>query len=687
MALLGNLVLVLAFSVVIVLLAQRLHIPSMVGFLLAGIAAGPSALGLVSDVAAVEVLAEVGVVLLMFTLGMEFSVARLRALLRVAVVGGGAQVLFTVAGFALTAHFLWSFAWNSAIFVGFLMALSSTAIGIRVLRDRGEVESPHGTASLGILIFQDMAVVPMMLLIPVLSGQGGNVFVEVGFLLVKTVLVVAGVLFLSIRGVPFLLHAAARWRSSELFLLTLLSICFGVAWATHAAGLSLALGAFLAGLVISGSEYEQYAAAQISPLHDVFICFFFLSVGMSMDVHVAMAQPLAVLGLSAGLMVIKWLLVSFAALLPGLSFAAALITGGMLCQVGEFSFILAAQGKIAGLFTGEPVQIFMAAAVVSMIVTPFVGNWAAKLGRYLQRRGTAELREQPVHVGEPEVSDHLVIIGYGPAGRHLTQAAALWHIPHVIIESNPDTVRDERAKGVPILFGDASSEHMLKYAGVERARVVAVVVSDPVAAHTITAVVRRIVPDVQIITRARYLGEYDDMRAAGANSVVPAEMEASIAILWLVLERFMVGRDEAAAFLDRLRAEGYKMTAEDLEKHGRSGFLPFIQMRQTHVEVGSFVAEKSIGELNFRREYRVAIMALRHETEVLPLVKASTVLHTGDEVLLSGAPQDLDKALRLFVRAAGEASEAHKTNGASTEKDAGQSPYADNAGTEPTASL
>ncbi|MGX7949361.1 cation:proton antiporter domain-containing protein [Oleidesulfovibrio alaskensis] len=649
MELLGNLVLVLAFSVGVVLLAQKFRIPAMVGFLLAGVAAGPHALGMVSDVAAVDVLAEIGVVLLLFTLGMEFSIARLRALFRVALLGGGTQVAVTALAAGSVAHWLLGFAWNTSVFIGFLIALSSTAIGIRLMRDKGDVETPHGTAALGILIFQDMAVVPMMLLVPVLAGQEGSVAWALVTLTAKTALVVAGVLFLAVRGVPHLLHYVARWRNRELFLLTLLSICFGVAWGTHAAGLSLALGAFLAGLVISGSEYEHYAASQVLPLHDLFICFFFVSVGMSLDVGLALTNPLIVLALTALLMLSKFVLVTGSALLPGLGFASAVMTGGMLCQVGEFSFILARLGNEAGLFSGEAMQLFLASAVVTMFLTPWAAGYAGRLGRFLRRRGSSALRD---HTGVTSTaqSDHLVIIGYGPGGRHLAQAARLWNIDYVVIDSNPDTVRDERARGVPIMFGDAASETMLEHAGVERARAVAVVVSDPVAARTVTALVRELSPDVQIITRARYLGEYDGMREAGANDVVPAEMEASVAMVGRVLERFMVGSDELKAFLERIRAEGYQMDAEELEKRGKYSFLPFMQLRQVHVEEGSAVQGKTLGELHIRRKYRVAVMAVRHNGTVLPVPGAKTELLPGDEVLLSGCPGDIGIVASMFSK-------------------------------------
>ncbi|MFV0422420.1 cation:proton antiporter [Oleidesulfovibrio sp.] len=649
MELLGNLVLVLGFSVAVVLLAQRLRIPAMVGFLLAGVAAGPHALGMVSDVAAVDVLAEIGVVLLLFTLGMEFSIARLRALLRVALIGGGAQVGVTSLAAGAAAYWLLGFAWNTSIFIGFLVALSSTAIGIRLMRDKGEVETPQGTASLGILIFQDMAVVPMMLLVPVLAGQEGSVAWAIITLIVKTTLVVAGVLFLAVRGVPHLLHYVARWRNRELFLLTLLSICFGVAWGTHAAGLSLALGAFLAGLVISGSEYEHYAASQVLPLHDLFICFFFVSVGMSLDVGLALTNPFTVIGLTALLMLSKAVLVTGAAMLPGLNLASAVMAGGLLCQVGEFSFILARLGNEAGLFSGEAMQLFLAAAVVSMFLTPWAAKYMNKFGRKLRRRGSSALRDNSA-VADAEKSDHLVIIGYGPGGRHLAQAARMWNIDYVIIDSNPDTVRDERARGIPIMFGDAASETMLEHAGIEHARAVAVVVSDPVAAHSVTALVRELAPDTQIITRARYLGEYDDMRKAGANEVIPAEMEASVAMVGRVLERFMIGSDELRAFLEGIRAEGYKLDAEELKKRGQYSFLPFMQLRQIYVEEGSAVEGKTLGELHIRRKYRVAVMAVRSNGTVLPVPGAKTPLNVGDEVLLSGCPADLSLVASMFQK-------------------------------------
>ncbi|MEK6526184.1 MAG: cation:proton antiporter, partial [Nitrospirota bacterium] len=444
---LSDLLTIFTVSIAVVFVFHQIRLPSIAGFLAAGALIGPYGLNLVSDLRQVTVLAEIGVVLLLFTIGIEFSLAHLAASRGLLLVGGPLQVasvllLVTVGGLLI------GLPYRQAIFWGCLLSLSSTAIVLKALAGRGESDSLHGRATIGILIFQDLAVVPMMLLTPILATAAEDVMVDVVLALAKSVVLVGVIVAAAWFLVPKLLEHIVRSRSRELFLLTIIVLCLGIAWLTSLSGLSLALGAFIAGLVISESEYSHQAMAEVLPFRDSFNSLFFVSIGMLMDVRVVLAHPMLVVALVGAILVGKFITAVGPVLALGYPPRAAVLAGIALAQVGEFGFILAQEGKEVGLLTGEPYQVFLAVSVLTMVVTPFLIQWSPKLARraeafqrlhqWFPGQTTAHVTSLSTH--HLRIKDHVIVVGYGLNGRNLARVLEETEIPYVVLELDGDTV-------------------------------------------------------------------------------------------------------------------------------------------------------------------------------------------------------------------------------------------------------
>jgi len=515
---LTDVVMIFGLSSAVIIASHRFRIPPVIGFLLTGVLAGPYGLGLVGAEHEVEMFAEVGVILLLFVIGMELSLEELQRLKKPVFVGGAAQVLLTVAVFELP-FMVFGVGLGKAIFVGFLAALSSTAIVLKLLAEKAQLGAPHGRISLGMLIFQDVAVVPMMLLIPLLAGVAGNPWMSLGEMAIKAALV-GGVLIVAARKlIPRILEAVIRTRSRELFLMTTLGLCFAIALLTSSVGLSLSLGAFLAGLIMSESEYSHSALEGVLPFRDVFTSVFFVSIGMLLDPSFVLAHLPQVLGLTGAILVLKGALAAVAGRLLGYPWHVAILGGLCLCQIGEFSFVLAGVGMGSKLLTPSEYQYFLAVAIMTMAVTPFLIAAVPAISERLIRIMPPGLKTAPPKEAEEDMSDHLVIAGFGLGGKHLARAARAAGIRYVVLEMNPDTVRREQARGEPILYGDASQGAVLEHIGVSRARILAVVISDPAAIGRIVATARAHNPALHIVVRTRFVSEIEPLMQLGAQEV------------------------------------------------------------------------------------------------------------------------------------------------------------------------
>ena len=529
---LRDLVVILAAAVAVVALLRHLNVPSIAGFIAAGTVVGPHALGLVQDLQQVEMLAELGVVLLLFGIGLELSLDRVRRLWRLIALGGGIQVAATVL-FVSGLSVLLGRDIHSGLLLGFIFAVSSTAIVLKALSTRGELDTPHGRLTIGILIFQDLCVVPMVLVIPFL-GDTASADTSVLVPLLTAAAVIIGVLVAARIVVPLFLDAIARTRQRDLFVLSVFLICLGTAWAASSAGVSLALGAFLAGLVVSSSRYREQAISDLVPLRDVLASVFFVSIGMLLDLRDVLDNLLLILGLFVAIIAGKFIIIFLTASVMRLPLRVGILTAASLSQVGEFSFVLLLAAGGTGLLE-EPFQSHLTVAIIlSMLATPFglalgprLAGGLGKLNlltRLLQVRTTEEIRE-----AEP-LRNHVIIAGYGLTGRNLARSLTQIGTRYMIVDLNTDNVRDAARQGLLACFGDVTSPEVLDHLGVAEASELVININDPDATARATRAARLVAPKLRITVRTAYDADVKRLEEAGATHVFSAEVAVATVI-------------------------------------------------------------------------------------------------------------------------------------------------------------
>jgi len=652
---LKTLVIIFGVSASVIFLLHKLRIPSIVGFLTAGVLLGPHGFGLIRDIREVELLAEIGIILLLFTIGLEISLKNLKRI-RSAVLGGGlSQVLLTLLATAAIAYpFLQR--WNTSLFAGFLVALSSTAIVMKMLFDRGEIDSPHGRLSIGILIFQDLCVVPLILLIPILSGASGS-FIELLWTLLKSATIIFVVIFGARWLVPNILHQIVHTRSRELFVITIILLCLGTALFTSWLGLSLALGAFLAGLIISESEYAYQAISDILPFKDSFNGLFFVSIGMLMNLSFLRENMLLILIGVAIILLLKIFTGSFSVYLIGHPLRISLQAGIHLAQVGEFSFVLAMAGKSAGLISESHYQLFLSASVITMILTPFLFQASPSISAWVSSKKLLDRLDRMRKRSEKEIlfpgkEDHVIIIGFGLNGKNLAEVLRETSIPYAVLDLNSETVREMRKRGEPIFYGDGTRPEILHKLGLASARMLVVVISDPASTRRIVRLARKENPRIYIIVRTRYTAEVEDLLQLGANEVIPEEFETSIEIFAKVLHRYQVPRNLLFDQIERIRSGSYEALRR-VELPVKS--LPEKCEIITDIETETYLireqtpaAGHTIRDLKIRSRTGATVIAVRRDGEILPSPDPDFVFKTGDIVYLIGEREKVLKAIELI---------------------------------------
>lgn len=647
-ALLLDIVVILGLAMAVIFVCHRLRVPTIVGFLITGVVAGPHGLGLVADPHEVEALAELGVVLLLFTIGLEFSLKELSRMRTPILVGGAVQVLGTAAVAGAGAWYLGQ-AMGPAVFLGWVAALSSTAVVLKLMQERAEMDTAQGRAALGILIFQDVIAVVMLLAAPMLARGGAGQ--EPGWAMAMRGVVVVAALAVTYRWVAGrLLNLVAATRNRELFTITIAGILLGVAWLTAWAGLSLALGAFVAGLIVAESRYSHQTVGAVLPLRDLFISLFFVSVGMLLNTSFLLEHPAWV---ALGAVVVlggKTLLAGAAALALRYPLRVALAVGLMLSQVGEFSFVLARAGLGLGLISDQVFQLVLVVSVITMLLTPLMMALGARVAQHAAPAWLAAHAQ-----GAPEVWEgHLLVIGYGINGRNVARAAKAAGIPYLVVEMNPATVQQEQAKGEPIIYGDAVNHAVLEHAGLERARALVITLADPVATRRVVATAHGMHPGLYIIARTRFLQELEVLMDLGANEVIPEEFETSVEIFARVLRRFAVPQEEIEILVAQLRSEGYELLRRP-EAGGQcpdlSRFLGDLTISTLRVNPGSVAAGATIGELNLRRDHGFTVLAVRRTGQTVSNPGADTGLEPDDLLVIMAEPQALARGKALFQSA------------------------------------
>jgi CPA2 family monovalent cation:H+ antiporter-2 len=645
--LLRDLLVLFATAIPIVFVFQRLNVPSIVGFLIAGVVIGPHGLGLVPHAEEVERLAEFGVVLLLFVVGLELSLEQLLHLGRTVLLCGTLQVLLT--GMAATAlALLAGISRVEALFIGFLVVHSSTAVALKLLADRGEVDSPHGRLATGIAVIQDLFLVPMMLLIPLLGAQEGVAVKQIGIALGQAAGVVVLIVIAARLILPKLLGLIVRLRIRELFTAAVVLFCLGTAWLAAQLGLSLAFGALVAGLVISESEYSHQAVAEILPFRDTFNCIFFTSVGMLLHLRVLdhWAPVLALLLLVIG---VKGTILGLVTGMVTGSLRVAALVAASLCQVGELSFVLARFAAPFGLLAPERYDLFLAVTVLSMLATPLLLSLAPTVVLRLQK--VFGWHAAPVTEAEA-LHGHVVIIGYGLNGRNLARVLRETGLTYRILELNPDSVTTARKAGEPILFGDATRAEMLERVGVPGAHVVVVAISDAAATRRIVAIVRQLNPHATMIVRTRYVAEIDALYRLGATEVIPEEFETSVEIFARVLRRLRIPRNVINVQIDIIRQERYGMLrGVSLPRQSMQDIQHLLAATLTEtylVDETSPAAGKTIRELALRRESGVTIIAAVRGGKPTTNPSPDYRIEPGDTLVLLGNHAELDRAMDVL---------------------------------------
>jgi CPA2 family monovalent cation:H+ antiporter-2 len=649
--LLRDLLVLVVLAIPVVALMLRLRLPTIVGFLVTGIVIGPHALGLVREVESVHQLADMGVVLLLFTIGLELSLTKVAKLGRVLLQAGGIQVAGTLAAVALGAAALGA-STARAVLYGALVALSSTAIVLKIYSERGALDSADGRLVIPIALFQDLCIIPLVLLVDLLGGGGGTV----GRAAAKVGLSIAVVLVLVLGGrivIPRVLGQIARARSRELFTLSIVFIGVGAAFITRAFGLSLALGGFLAGLVISESDYGTQALSDVIPFRDTLAGIFFASVGMLLDLGFVADHPAMVLGAAVGVIALKAMVAAGAALSLRRPLEVAIVAGLGLAQIGEFSFVLAELAQPSGLLTTEGYQLFLGTSVLTMLAAPFVIGRARPLAR---RIGALARRPPPAAEDEETegLTDHVIIVGYGVNGKNLARVLDGVGVPYVILEQNIQTVEQAREELQPILFGDATRPEILERVHVERARVLVFAISSPADEIRGVTLARALNPGLHIVVRTRYVRSMDELRQAGASEVVPEEFETSLAIFSRVLRYYdtpsnAIGREIEAA---RVELYGMAMGAAGadghLERLARLGLHHGMEI--VEIEDGSRAVGGHPVTLNLRRETGATVIAAVRDGTALYTPDPEFRFRPGDTVLLVGDDEAVAKARAMFVR-------------------------------------
>ena len=654
--LLGEILILLAVSVVGVAVFRRLNLTPVLAYLLVGMIVGPHGLGWIPDTETTRFLAEFGVVFLLFTLGLEFSLPKLFAM-RKAVLGlGSAQVIISLGAIATVA---WStgLSLEAAFVVGSVMALSSTAIVIKQLREQLELNSRHGRSAVGVLLFQDLAVIPLLIIIPTLSGTGENsVATELAVALVKG-LVVTGILFaVGYWLLRPLFHEVARAHSAELFTLTVLLVALLSAWATQAAGLSMALGAFLAGIMLSETEFRHQIEADIRPFRDVLLGLFFITIGMLLNLQ-ALPDILGwVLLVTGGLILFKMALITGLCRAMGDEPGVSLRTGLVLAQGGEFGFALIALGLQGGLLDDATSQVVLASVILSMVASPFLIRHNGNLAKWLFRKSYVENREsirKGIQAGADEMEDHIIICGFGRTGQNVARFAEEMGMDTLALELDPAIVRTAREAGHRVFYADSTHQEILRAAGVERAQALIITHHDCTGAIKTVSYGRSLSPSIPILVRTATDKYMNELLEAGATEVVPDVFEASLMLSSHLLYRLGLPLTKIVQRTQAVREDHYRLLRHVIQGQETDSIEAEDRQRQrlhtVTIPAGARAVGRSLGDIDLE-ELDVSVDAIRRHGIKGEEPQPETILAAQDTLILYGTPEDLEQAENRLLK-------------------------------------
>lgn len=653
LAILKDIVIIFALSTLVNLIFTRIKVPTVIGYIVTGIVAGPHLLALIEAPHEIELMAEIGVVLLMFTIGLEFSLQHLIKIRKAVFFGGFIQFSLTTILIFFLSRF-YGITTSSGLFIGFLTALSSTAIVLKLLQERSEITSNYGRTILGILIFQDILLVPLILLTNIMGGDEVDLSRQIIVLSIKALVILAFVYLGNKWIVPYLLNFIIQRKNQELYLMSILLVCLSVALLTSKLGMSLAFGAFLAGLMISGSEYSHNAFADLIPFKDTFTSFFFVSIGMLLDLNFIADNLWLVMVTLIIVLSIKTFIAGGTGFILGHTFRGTIVVGLALCQVGEFSFILAKIGHNANLISDFYFQLFLAVAVISMSFTPLLIMVSGPLSDILLKlplprfwiEGLFPLPEAPV----PEMSNHLVIIGKDLRANRLALLSKNNNIPYISIIFDPGIVQERMKAKEPVIYGDAQNEPILRKAYVDQAEIVVVSVGDIIASSAIVEKVREINPHVHILARTKYIDDMEILYSQGANHVVPEKFETTIELFHQLLKKKLIPPQEISDIIDKIRKDHYGLFSNN-SKTGTSILideLPDFEINAFKIKEEAPVVGLKLKDIGLRSETGVTLLAVKRKDEVFEHPHGDFIFQADDCLYLLGRPEQLSLA-RKFI--------------------------------------
>jgi CPA2 family monovalent cation:H+ antiporter-2 len=648
--LLKDLIILMVAAVPITFFFHKLGLPTIVGFLITGVVIGPFGFGIITDHHSIEVLAEIGVVLLLFTIGLEFSISKLLKIRREALIGGGLQVGLTTF-LVLVIERLLGQPLPVALLFGFIISLSSSAIVLKLLVDKGEVNSSYGNLSVGLLLFQDICIVLMVLIIQGFGGEGGASFFTIAKSLLMAITAIVVIIVAASYIVPKFLYQIVRLESRELFILTILLLCMGTAWLTSLFGLSLALGAFIAGIVISESEYSHQIVAEILPFRDTFQSLFFVSIGMLLEFFYFMHHLPLLIGMALAILVVKALIITGVGKVVRYPLRLSIMVGISLAQIGEFSFVLIKMGNDYGMLTSAAYQTLLASSILTMAMTPFLfaksSAIAFQIGKIFRLKGEAPHIEK-----RTTMANHVIIVGFGLNGQNLARVLKETGILYIILDMHADKVRKARKEGHKVRFGDCSHPDVLKGLGVEKARMVVFTIPDPIATRRGVVATKGFNKQTSILVRTRYLNEVEELYKLGATQVIPEEFETSVEIFSRVLHDYKLPANIIQNQIDIIRHEGYAMFRDPSiarEKVAELTSMLVASITDTfYVEEGASIIGMTFVKLDLRKMSGVTIIAVVRSGKARTNPPADFKISAGDVLILLGSHEEMHKAFDIL---------------------------------------
>ncbi|WP_069593495.1 cation:proton antiporter [Methanosphaera sp. WGK6] len=640
--LLENISIILITAVAILLIFNKLKLPSMIGLFLTGIILGQ----FITSTEIITSMSELGVIFLLFIIGLEFSIEKFSAIKQYAVLGGLMQVVLTTILITIIMYIA-HFPLNSSIFMGFLVCFSSTAIVMKLIQKKRLTHSLQGRVTLGILIFQDIAVIIVLLLTPLLGGQSldmSTLPITLAKLVGLTIIIILGAKWI----VPKALHEAARTKNRDLYMLFILFICLGTTYATSLVGISPELGAFIAGLLISNTEYSHQTLGYIQPFQDVFMSIFLISIGLMINVSYFINNILLIIALAVLVLIVKFLATFITGHVLKIPVKTTIAIAILLSQIGEFSFVLATEGMKYGLISEGLFTAFLSMSIITMSATPFLQRITPEIVNLFKKIPYFQIDDelktiQPTEVLDEELEDHVILVGFGVNGKNLSQACEHYHIPYVIVDVDPLIVEKEKALGLPIIYGSGGSESVLKELKVTSAKCIVIATSDYESTLETVDTARRLNPNIHIIVRTRYLKHVDEVYEAGADEVIPEEFETSIVMFSRVMDYYNKDSEEINDTLESLRADSYNVfrciSPEEIKTS--------LSERLTDLNIDSIYVtkQKQLNELKFR-DYNLTVTSIIRNDKTITGIHPKFELEIDDLVLFTGKPENIEEFLK-----------------------------------------